>query len=299
MEENTAAIASLISKAIINLGQGITSKLSEIRGEMVANFQEISNLRTEIDNFRNNLNALDKDIENFRHEFTRLQDNVKNSLQLSSQQITSQVSSQISNLQSQINQLASRPVVSSSSSSGEGGIDIDDYNKLVKKSNKKSEIVNNFTKELNSCLSRGGSSSEITKIVQDFIDSVDLVFCDPQYEKVSNVLKMDYPLYPQSDYQIMRIIEQVNRVLKPSSFCLLWINKEESSLPTSQRKHPHQKPRELIKALVSAMTQQGDLIVDPCAGSFIVLEVCQELKRNYCGVDLTFREMGEFLENKT
>jgi len=167
MEENTAAIASLISKAIINLGQGITSKLSEIRGEMVANFQEISNLRQEIDNFRNNLQALDKDIENFRHEFTRLQDNVKNSLQLTSQQITSQLSSQISNLQSQISQLASRSVASSSS---DNGASTDDYNNLVKKNNKRSAIVSNFTRKMNSCLSSGSDGQQISKVVQEFIN---------------------------------------------------------------------------------------------------------------------------------
>ena len=167
MEENTAAIASLISKAIINLGQGITGKLSEIRGEMVANFQEISSLRQEIDNFRNNLNALDKDIENIRNDFTRLNDNVNNTIQLASQEITSQFSSQISNLQSQINQLASRPVINYS---GSGGISTDDYNDLVRKSNKKGEIVSNFIREINNCLNRNGSSQEITKIVQDFID---------------------------------------------------------------------------------------------------------------------------------
>jgi len=54
----------------------------------------------------------------------------------------------------------------------------------------------------------------------------------------------------------------------------------------------------LIKALIAATTQEGDLIVDPCAGSFIVLEVCQELNRDYLGCDLTFREMGEFMRKK-
>jgi len=43
-------------------------------------------------------------------------------------------------------------------------------------------------------------------------------------------------------------------------------------LSPNKRKHPHQKPRELLKALIEATTNQGDLIVDPCAGSFIVLE---------------------------
>ena len=56
-------------------------------------------------------------------------------------------------------------------------------------------------------------------------NSVDLVFLDPQYEPVKNVLSVNYPLYSQSDYQILRILEQVERVLKPSSFALLWVNK--------------------------------------------------------------------------
>lgn len=45
-----------------------------------------------------------------------------------------------------------------------------------------------------------------------------------------------------------------------------------------------------------ATTGEKDLVVDPCAGSFVVLEICQELNRNYLGVDLTFREMKEFLK---
>jgi hypothetical protein len=52
-------------------------------------------------------------------------------------------------------------------------------------------------------------------------NSVSLVFLDPQYEPVKNVLSVNYPLHSQSDYQILRILEQVERVLKPSAFCLL------------------------------------------------------------------------------
>jgi site-specific DNA-methyltransferase (adenine-specific) len=66
----------------------------------------------------------------------------------------------------------------------------------------------------------------------------------------------------------------------------------------SKRKHPHQKPKELIKALILATTNESDLIIDPCAGSFIVLKVCQELKREFCGVDLTFEEMEKFQQRE-
>jgi hypothetical protein len=56
-------------------------------------------------------------------------------------------------------------------------------------------------------------------------NTASLVFFDPQYEPVRKMLPADYPLYSQSDYQILRILEQVERILKPSAFCLLWVNK--------------------------------------------------------------------------
>ena len=47
-----------------------------------------------------------------------------------------------------------------------------------------------------------------------------------------------------------------------------------------------------------ATTNEKDLVVDPCAGSFVVLEVCQELKREFLGCDLTFKEMEKFRQEK-
>ena len=86
---------------------------------------------------------------------------------------------------------------------------------------------------------------------------------------------------------------QSGKLFKNRSFGNVW---EEAPLSVSKRQHPHQKPRELIKALILATTQEKDLVVDPCAGSFIVLEICQELNRNYLGVDLTYQEVKAFLK---
>ena len=71
-------------------------------------------------------------------------------------------------------------------------------------------------------------------------------------------------------------IRKVGNYLKIVSFGNVW---EEATISVNKRKHPHQKPRELIKALIEATTSEKDLIVDPCAGSFMVLEICQELNR--------------------
>jgi site-specific DNA-methyltransferase (adenine-specific) len=212
---------------------------------------------------------------------------------------------------------------------------------------------------------QSGEALELLSYLED--GSVSLVFLDPQYEVVNKVLHLDYPLYAQSDYQVLRIMEQVSRVLKPSGFALLWVNKtllgndrvplwlmrtrqlkivdflvwdklngtglgvgswlrsqaefgfliqkaptkcklfknrsfgnvwKEKSLPSKQRNHPHQKPKGLIRALIEATTEKGDLIVDPCAGSFVVLEVCKETEREFMGVDLTYNELKNFNQER-
>jgi site-specific DNA-methyltransferase (adenine-specific) len=50
--------------------------------------------------------------------------------------------------------------------------------------------------------------------------------------------------------------------------------------------HPHAKPLALTRRLISSVTRSGDLVVDPCAGSYGVLEVCRAIRREYLGSDL-------------
>lgn len=70
---------------------------------------------------------------------------------------------------------------------------------------------------------QSGEALELLSSLEN--NSTSLIFFDPQYEPVKNVLRTNYPLYSQSDYQILRILEQIERILKPSSFCFLWVNK--------------------------------------------------------------------------
>jgi len=52
-----------------------------------------------------------------------------------------------------------------------------------------------------------------------------------------------------------------------------------------RRRHPHIKPTELTSRLIAAVTKPGDLIVDPAAGSFVVLEIARLLGRRFIGCD--------------
>ncbi len=69
-------------------------------------------------------------------------------------------------------------------------------------------------------LPQKGEALELLSSLEN--NSTSLVFFDPQYEKVSDVSRTkDYPLHYQTEYQIIKILKELARILKPSSFCLL------------------------------------------------------------------------------
>jgi hypothetical protein len=53
-----------------------------------------------------------------------------------------------------------------------------------------------------------------------------------------------------------------------------------------RKTHPHAKPAGLIARLIGAITNPGDLVVDPAAGSFVVMRVANSLGRNFAGCDI-------------
>ncbi len=54
----------------------------------------------------------------------------------------------------------------------------------------------------------------------------------------------------------------------------------------SQEGHVHRKPVGLQGRLIEAVTHPGDLVVDPAAGSFTVLEACMKTGRDFIGCDV-------------
>jgi site-specific DNA-methyltransferase (adenine-specific) len=52
--------------------------------------------------------------------------------------------------------------------------------------------------------------------------------------------------------------------------------------------HTHQKPYNIQKELIQAVTDPDDLVLDPCMGSGVILKICQEINRNFIGCDLKY-----------
>jgi site-specific DNA-methyltransferase (adenine-specific) len=44
----------------------------------------------------------------------------------------------------------------------------------------------------------------------------------------------------------------------------------------------------LLRALIAATTMPGDLVVDPAAGSFVVMHAALSLGRDFIGCDLAY-----------
>lgn len=59
--------------------------------------------------------------------------------------------------------------------------------------------------------------------------------------------------------------------------------------------HPTQKPSKVIKRLIQLFTDEGDVVIDPVAGSGITLKVAREINRSAYGfeVDKKFYEKAQ------
>lgn len=55
---------------------------------------------------------------------------------------------------------------------------------------------------------------------------------------------------------------------------------------TDRSVHPHAKPHQLTERLIRALSKRGDLIVDPSAGAYGVLEICKLTGRRFLGCDV-------------
>ena len=51
--------------------------------------------------------------------------------------------------------------------------------------------------------------------------------------------------------------------------------------------HPAQKPVNVLKKLIETFTDEGDVVIDPCAGSGSTGRACQELNREFYGFEIS------------
>lgn len=79
---------------------------------------------------------------------------------------------------------------------------------------------------------------------------------------------------------------------KPIMARKVWKNHSIRDVETEKiinKTHTHQKPYKLQQKLIEAVTEINDFVLDPAAGSFTILDICNNINRNFIGSDLIIK----------
>ena len=129
-----------------------------------------------------------------------------------------------------------------------------------------------------------------------FVNYIPLVFCknySPQ------VLKANMRIVGATEYALVfyrgylpkfrngaKVDENGKTIRGTGRMIFNWFNweKDGKDIP---KIHPAQKPVAVLKRLIEIFTDEGDVVIDPCAGSGSTGRACQELNREFYGFEIS------------
>lgn len=85
------------------------------------------------------------------------------------------------------------------------------------------------------------------------------------------------------DFEIIITAVKGNPVLKGGTQDTSFFDFD--AVPPVKLIHPNEKPVDLMKALLDECSHEGNAVIDPFAGSFVVPDACKQMKRYFVGVD--------------
>jgi site-specific DNA-methyltransferase (adenine-specific) len=112
----------------------------------------------------------------------------------------------------------------------------------------------------------------------DVLQCVDLIAWDNQH------LGMGYRSRRRGDYLIVlqKTPIKAKATWRDHGIPDRWAEKVDRKL------HPHVKPIGLTARLIAATTSPGELVIDPAAGSFVVMHAARQLGREFFGCDVSY-----------
>ena len=100
----------------------------------------------------------------------------------------------------------------------------------------------------------------------------------------AQVLKANMKIVGNCEYGLVLYRDRLSKFRNNGKMifnCMDWIRDNES-----EKIHPTQKPIELLKNLISIFTDEGDVVIDPCAGSGSTLVAAERLNRKAYGFEI-------------
>ena len=75
-----------------------------------------------------------------------------------------------------------------------------------------------------------------------------------------------------------------------------WFEWKRDNAKVYPKIHPTQKPVNVLKRLIEIFSDEGDVVIDPCAGSGTTLRAAAELKRRSFGFEVSTKFFNEAME---
>ena len=101
----------------------------------------------------------------------------------------------------------------------------------------------------------------------------------------AQVLKANQRIVNATEYAIVLYRDKLPKFRNDGKMVFNWFNwvKDDKSVP---KIHPTQKPVGVLKRLIEIFTDEGDIVIDPCAGSGSTLRAAKECGRNSYGFEI-------------
>jgi site-specific DNA-methyltransferase (adenine-specific) len=112
----------------------------------------------------------------------------------------------------------------------------------------------------------------------------------------AQVLKANMKIVGATEHAIVLYRDKLPKFRNNGKMIFNWFPWEKDDPKVYPKIHPNQKPVKLLKRLISIFTDEGDVVIDPCAGSGTTLRAAYELGRRSYGFEISRKFCAEAKE---
>lgn len=102
----------------------------------------------------------------------------------------------------------------------------------------------------------------------------------------AQVLKANMKIVGATEYAVVLYRDKLPKFNNNHKMIFNWFEWKRDNSKEYPKIHPTQKPVNLLKQLIKIFTDEGDVVIDPVAGSGSTLRACAELNRNCYGFEI-------------
>lgn len=103
----------------------------------------------------------------------------------------------------------------------------------------------------------------------------------------AQVLKANMRIVGATEYALVLYRGKLPKFNNNGKMVFNWFRWEKDNPKFYPKIHPTQKPVTVLKQLIEIFTDEGDVVIDPCAGSGTTLRACMELGRRSYGFEIS------------